>query len=416
MAQREEFVELVHCALFHLYEPDRLRQSPLVSLFNVGSRINAFSRLQSILVEEIEALEPQLDEAAHSSTWDIFELLLFRYVKQLTQKQVALQLGMSVRHLRRKEYAALEVLAARLWERFDLQEQSLAVVDESPRLLGEEGPENGVPTVREELQWLRTTPVEVPADLGQVLQGVLDMVAPALERLGVDVDVHLPDGLPALAVHTVALSQLLLNLVYVALHQMGHRGIGVSARPVSAGLEIVIQTQGGTACPFSDGDTAKLDLAAALADVCRGRLDITAGWEISDPSAFRTSLWLPSVGQIPVLVVDDNEDTLQLLRRYAAGTRYHIITTRDPEEVLALVTDVAPQIIVLDVMMPGVDGWKLLGQLRREPRMVDVPVVVCTILPQQEVALDLGATSFLLKPVRRQAFLAALDSQITRKG
>jgi CheY-like chemotaxis protein len=67
---------------------------------------------------------------------------------------------------------------------------------------------------------------------------------------------------------------------------------------------------------------------------------------------------------------------------------------------------------VLDVMLPGIDGWELLGRLREHPQTKDVPVVVCTILSQQQLALTLGATDFLRKPITRDAFLATLDRQI----
>jgi CheY-like chemotaxis protein len=61
------------------------------------------------------------------------------------------------------------------------------------------------------------------------------------------------------------------------------------------------------------------------------------------------------------------------------------------------------------VMMPQVDGWKLLGRLREHPLTREIPVVVCTILAQEELAWTLGASGFVKKPVRQRAFLAALD-------
>ena len=62
--------------------------------------------------------------------------------------------------------------------------------------------------------------------------------------------------------------------------------------------------------------------------------------------------------------------------------------------------------------MPHVDGWEILGRLKQHPATKDIPIVVCTILAQQELALSLGASGFLRKPVSRQAFLSALDRQI----
>ena len=72
----------------------------------------------------------------------------------------------------------------------------------------------------------------------------------------------------------------------------------------------------------------------------------------------------------------------------------------------------APHLIVLDVMLPGIDDWELLGRLRAHPRTRAAPIIICTILPQKELALALGAAAFIRKPVSRPALLSALDHQV----
>jgi CheY-like chemotaxis protein len=121
---------------------------------------------------------------------------------------------------------------------------------------------------------------------------------------------------------------------------------------------------------------------------------------------------IPELEQLPVLVIEDNLDTLQLFRRYASGTRYRLITSADPEQALSLAEETHPRVILLDVMMPQVGGWKVLARLRQHPLTEDTPIVVCTILPQEELALALGASGYVRKPVTRQDFLTALDRQI----
>ena len=60
-------------------------------------------------------------------------------------------------------------------------------------------------------------------------------------------------------------------------------------------------------------------------------------------------------------------------------------------------------------MLPDIDGWDMLGRLRAHPKTSDKPVVVCTIMPQEQLALALGAAAFLQKPVSRETLLAELD-------
>ena len=161
---------------------------------------------------------------------------------------------------------------------------------------------------------------------------------------------------------------------------------------------------GADAPTVAEDDRASLGLARQLAELSGGRLVV-----LDQQQTLDATLVLPAVAQIAVLVIDDNVDTLQLLARYSTGTPYHLTGTRDPEKVIGLVEALSPQIIVLDVMMPQVDGWKVLGRLSHHPLTEHIPILVCTILAQEELAFSLGASGFVRKPVTRQDFLAALD-------
>ena len=115
-----------------------------------------------------------------------------------------------------------------------------------------------------------------------------------------------------------------------------------------------------------------------------------------------------------MLAIDDNPDTLQLLQRYTTDTRYRLLGESDPERSLALAEETMPDIILLDVLLQDIDGWELLGRFRAHPRLGGRPVIVCTVLPQRDLALSLGAAGFLSKPVSQRQLLAALDAQVDR--
>jgi CheY-like chemotaxis protein len=72
-------------------------------------------------------------------------------------------------------------------------------------------------------------------------------------------------------------------------------------------------------------------------------------------------------------------------------------------------------VIVLDVMMPGVDGWELLQRIRHAPELEAVPVVVCSVLKDADLAEALGAAAFVNKPVLRQSFITALETALARR-
>jgi CheY-like chemotaxis protein len=109
----------------------------------------------------------------------------------------------------------------------------------------------------------------------------------------------------------------------------------------------------------------------------------------------------------PILLIDDHADTADLLQRYTEGTHYRLITCPNPMGALAVAEEQQPLLILLDVMMPRMDGWEVLTRLKQHEATAAIPVYVCTVLDQAELALSLGADGFLRKPLTRQALLEA---------
>lgn len=85
--------------------------------------------------------------------------------------------------------------------------------------------------------------------------------------------------------------------------------------------------------------------------------------------------------------------------------------TCEPSTAPACAEKLQPALILLDVMMHNVDGWQVLNELLQKPVTAHIPVIVCTILPLEEMAISLGAAGFLQKPVSQQHFLELLDQQ-----
>jgi signal transduction histidine kinase len=238
MLSREQFLKHLREALNHLYDPNYLRQSPLTALFDIADRFDTPSYLQNILIEAIESIKSEADESSHSPHRQIYDLLLYRYVEQFSQKEVADQFGISVRHLRREQHAALEVLAYRLWDQFHLKTKiGERTETETP---APQPTTTGV-TVNDELAWLKNVPPESNADLKQTLPVVLDLVRPLATQHKVHLEITLADDLPNLVVHLVALRQILLNLLTVAINQSTGSQVTISAKPLHWTVEIQIE-------------------------------------------------------------------------------------------------------------------------------------------------------------------------------
>jgi len=404
----DEFVTCLRDALTHLYDPDGLRYSPLTEILGLTPGVDVPMTLRQVLSEAVASLQPESDTPPGSSVWRAHDVLTYRYIHQLAQKDVARQMAVSVRHLRRMQTRALRTLATRLWTQCHLDQR---VAGPEPEVADAKAIPSDVPTVDDELAWVRDLPAGQLSPLAPIVVEAVELARSLASQHGVSLHESLADELSFVDVHPTALREALLSLLGVAIRQSVGRGPTVAVRPSGQQVEIEILAEGtGKGKVMPQDHDASLSIAEKLALLCRGRLTVRV-----DQGRFLASLVLPATEWVPILVVDDNPDTLQLMERYVWGTRYQLITTRDPEEAPCLIEQNRVQAVVLDVMMPGTDGWRLLHQLRQRSATAEVPIIVCTVLAQEELALSLGANDFLRKPVSRSTFIAALDRQVSRQ-
>ena len=103
-----------------------------------------------------------------------------------------------------------------------------------------------------------------------------------------------------------------------------------------------------------------------------------------------------------VLVVDDNVDNVDIIRHYLEAKGYPIVVAHDGDEALALYDQVRPGIVLLDVMMPGRDGWEVCRIMKQHPELGrSVRIVMVTALDEWEdkrEALQIGADDYVEKP------------------
>ena len=410
----EAFLNHLHDALNHLYNVDQLRKNPLADLFRVSGRFDTSTALRKILADTIESLKPLPTEPDSSKAWRTYESLYCCFIQQLNQQVVADQLFISPRQLRREQLNAMEHLADLLWQKYHLGQP---FVEEPARSEGEaenppaESSADPSPLIGE-LNWLTEAQPVKPTRLSEEVQAALAVFQPMVQKTGVTLRSQVPENMPSLAVHAMAFNQVLVSLLELAILKAGAGTVTVVARklPVSVELTLLVAAKNPSEENYPES-ASSLQIAGELVRISGGRLYVNAP---GDPFPIR--LLLPALEQFPVLVVDDNEDSLQLYKRYSAGSRYGLVCTRDTDPVLELVESIRPRIIVLDIMMPKENGWIVLGRLRQHPLSAETPIIICTILPQEKLALSLGASAYLKKPVSRQAFLQALDQQFDLLG
>jgi CheY-like chemotaxis protein len=113
-------------------------------------------------------------------------------------------------------------------------------------------------------------------------------------------------------------------------------------------------------------------------------------------------------GRATVLVVDDDPEVLNLLAKTLEKEGYRVLLARNGVQALALAREHRPQVITLDVLMPQMDGWRALRELKADAELRDIPVIMVTVLNERGMAIPLGAADFMTKPVDRQRLTAIL--------
>jgi signal transduction histidine kinase/CheY-like chemotaxis protein len=109
-----------------------------------------------------------------------------------------------------------------------------------------------------------------------------------------------------------------------------------------------------------------------------------------------------------VVVVEDDRRSFDLLRVYLEGVGARVVSARDGVEGLDTVRRLSPAGVVLDILLPGIDGWEVLARLKADSATAPIPVVVVSMLDERGRGFALGASEYLVKPVSKDQLLAAL--------
>jgi len=410
----EQFVTILRRALHHLYDPDHLRRSRLTGLFNLTDRVDASFTLQKILIDAIEAIQPEENDPVPGRGWLLHDVLFFRYVRGYERQAVADQLGISERQLSRDQRSALEALAQYLWTNYRLEARRENTPLASPGAEGAPGeavaPLQPPGAPQDEDTWLDDLPLDIPSAWQPVLNSILELLQPLVHQHAVTLAYEPDEDLPDLLPPQTALRHALLNIlgVIIPLARQGRLSLApsVSAQTLTVTSTLNLPADRVPPAVASLLEHPSMAIARQLAVRAGGSLTL-----VELPGRLEIALTLPALAQVPVLVIDDNPDTIQLFQRYAQGTRYSVVGAVEADEFFQLLTKILPRIIVIDVMMPELDGWELLSRLRQEFEIQNTAIIVCSILPQESLARSLGADGFLQKPVLPQDFVQALDEQ-----
>lgn len=403
-----ELASYVTQALEHLHNYPYLAAHPLARLLGSPDRPLAPGALRRLLLDAIEQLKPAQRIPTTLPDWRRYRHLVLRYEEGWGLDQVAHDLQVSRRQASRDHQLAIEGLAAVLRLRIEGAENQLPVPGpaESPRAAdraetGGGGPRPG-PAVT-------TGP---GADVVAVVQGSLGTLRKLLREQAPRVEVSLPDTLPPVAVDHDILRQAVLHLLMYAGRAVPGAVLGVTGRDTARGVTMRVDLTRGRPHDVQPSVASELVEAEGLFETARRMLAEHGGSIERESQGMRPlglTVVLPAAQQRTILLVDDNPDLAVLFWRFLRNQPYRVLQATSGGAALRLVSDLHPDLIILDVLMPAQDGWELLSELRATPGAERATVLVSSVLPERALARSLGVADFLPKPVTRQALLAALD-------
>lgn len=404
----KQFKQELREVLTHLHDPDYQPAELIFAVLGHDSGAGA-APVQSDIIQAIKGLEPPSDVPAGSHARQAFDLLYARFVLKLTQEETAARLHMSVRSVRRAQRAVTHTLARSLWERG----LARGVLTDEESEFGEETRGGAWTTLDAQmLDWR----AQVKQDLASLHMGapgsvtnVAETIKRAVELESVLASRHgtslamerVQPGLMA-AIHPVALRQILIMAIAKLARHTSAGKISIHTKLDEGHVKITL-----TGSLFTHEGPLNVDLIGEILASQGGSVGV-------DTRGEHVSLWikLPSPGQVTVLVVDDNLDMVHFYRRCTVGTKYHVVQAAQGQRTFEAIKDLAPDIVVLDIILPDADGWDLLAQLQGNPETRCIPIIICSIVKEEDLASALGAALYLPKPVHHLQFIQALDQAL----
>ncbi|WP_135552801.1 response regulator [Paenibacillus cymbidii] len=286
-------------------------------------------------------------------------------------------------------------------------------------------------------------------DVSSLIHDVLTTVHPLVEANGNKLDISLAPG--EMMTDVTKLRQILFNLLSnaskftkegtIALTTVreerggvaGYRfdvrdtGIGMTAEQLERLFQPFTQADSSTTRKYG-GTGLGLAISQHFSQMMGGAIKVSSDY--GSGSTF--SCWLPEqavgIGRADeeptdesgaddrptVLVIDDEASALQLVERYLSKEGWRVALAQNGQEGLRLARKLRPSAICLDILMPSMDGWAVLTELKNDPELAAIPVIILSLTNDKQLGYALGASEFLTKPIHREQLIAVLDKYIAK--
>ncbi len=299
--------------------------------------------------------------------------------------------------------------------------------------------------------------------VSELVEEIADTFTPILAKNNNTLRVDTADAPTVMRVDQMKLRQILINLLSnaskftdgnlvrlnvfdenregqeVVIFEVIDRGMGIADDKIEELFEAFKQADETTTREFG-GTGLGLTICRHFAELMGGKIEVES--QLGEGSTFRVTLPVhfhknsdrkekffedapaaleeisaarlkASLSGAPrVLVIDDDPTVHQLMERFLTREGFEVRTCRGGENFLESVRSCNPDIITLDVLMPEINGWSILQQLKADEQLSHIPVVMLTIVNERNMGFSLGATDYLTKPVDPERLAGVLNSHL----
>jgi len=282
----------------------------------------------------------------------------------------------------------------------------------------------------------------VSLDLGRIIRGVANSLRPQIDAKGQLLTLDLPTALPTVSGDVERITQIVTNLLSNA-HKYTPRGgaLAVGAARDGGSVRISVRDEGIGLTPEEQtkiftkffrarnrttqevgGTGLGLAITRALVELHGGAMAVQSTQGVGSTFSFALPLDAatpPVTAQLAparwgkrILIVDDDPDIAALLRRYLERAGYGVLHAPDAATAFGLARTESPDLVVLDIALPGADGYTLLEWLRADAVTAALPAMILSVHDDNGRGKRLGASYFLAKPVDEATFLARVRAAL----
>jgi signal transduction histidine kinase/CheY-like chemotaxis protein len=294
-------------------------------------------------------------------------------------------------------------------------------------------------------------------EVAALIDEMTHTLQPAATKNGNTIHVHVANSIGAMHADVTKVRQILFNLLSNACKFTDHGTISVDVdlskaeggdwvqfRVSDTGIGITAKQKENLFHEFSQADASiarkyggtglGLAITYRFVQLMKGRISVES--EPGKGATFTVQLPAQVIAETPesarstassevapssdessrkdtILVIDDDASVRDLMSRFLSKLGFQVVVAANGEEGVRLARQVRPLVITLDVVMPGCDGWAVLKKLKSDSALADIPVIMVTIVDNEAMGLDLGASNYLIKPVDRDRLAVLIEKHRT---